>query len=139
MSEQLAPAPENIFKHARAEIRQQARGMRGLLALDELLGELGDIEQLCKAKRLELEGLERAHTDLEVTRVALAEIEPKLAAAKQLHRQTEQLCHDEETRLDALRVDVATLERKKLELVDVERKLADAKASHAEFIRKIAG
>jgi hypothetical protein len=139
MNDQLAPAPENIFKHARAEIRQQARGMRGLLALDEVLGETGDIEQLCKAKRLELEGLERAHSDLEATRAEIAEFGPKLAAAKQLHGQTEQLRLEEESRLDALRGEIVALEAKKVEFADVERKLADAKASHAEFLRKVAG
>lgn len=51
------PAPENVPMHARAEIRWLARSMRGLLALDELLGETGEIEQLCRDVRLKLDVL----------------------------------------------------------------------------------
>lgn len=57
MSENPIPAPQNVPMHARAEIRWLARSLRGLLALDDLLGETGEIEQMARDAQLRLDAL----------------------------------------------------------------------------------
>lgn len=133
----LAPLPGNPFKHARAEIRLQVRAVRGLIALDELLGEAGDIEELCRGKRTELDGLQRVCADLEAKLAELADVEPRLAEARRVHGEVEQLCQAEQARLDRLRAEVSALEARKIELADIENKLADARALHAKFLSEV--
>jgi len=133
----IARPPENPYLHARAEIRQQARAIRGLLALDDLLGETGEIEKLCRDKRAELDGLEQACAELEAKRTELAAIAPQVQELTQRQGELQQACSEEERKLGSLRDEVAALEAKKAELGDVEARLAKAKSDHADFLRKV--